>query len=196
MGGPIEGMARTERIRNSSPVTRCYDQSMVAREAPDNESLRLELQEAIVTFRHWTSQVVQVVGFIAAGDVLLLSYGFSQKVAAILLLASVLPMIFLLIYLRILTVIGPVVGLILRLERKLLIQEDSLGTTYLRIHMRSVAATLGDIENLDDEQIHNLNLSTLKGQLWRLFPIILYTATIVQLGLFVLSLAVYHYRFI
>lgn len=57
---------------------------MVARDAPDNESVRLELQEAIATLRHWTSQVTQAAGFIATGDILLLSYGFSQKLAAIL----------------------------------------------------------------------------------------------------------------
>jgi hypothetical protein len=171
---------------------------MVAREAPDSESLRLELQEAIVTFRHWIAQITQVAGFLVAGDVILLSYGFSQKVAAILLLASVAPMIILVMYLIILSVAGPLVGLILRLERKLLIREDSLGTTYLRSHMRSIAATLGDIENLNDEQIRSLNLSTVKGHLGRkkLIPIILCTATIAQVGLFVLSLTVYHYRFL
>src|SRR6266702_7463283 len=129
---------------------------MAAREATDNESLRLTLQDAIVTYRHWTLQVSQVAGFIAAADVVLLSYGFSQKVAAILLLASVMPMIFLLIYLRIETAIGSVVVLILRLERKLLIQEDLLGATFLR-NMGSAAVTFGDIENLDDEQMHNLS---------------------------------------
>jgi len=104
-------------------------------------------------------------------------------------------MIFLIIDLRIETAIGSVVVLILRLERKLLIQEDLLGATFLR-NMGSAAVTFGDIENLDDEQMHNLSLSTLKGELWTLFSIILCAATIAQVGLFVLSLAVYHYRFI
>jgi uncharacterized membrane protein (DUF106 family) len=142
--------------------------------------------------------MTQVAGFLIAGDVILLSYGFSQKVAAILLLASVAPMIILAMYLIILSVAGPLVGLILRLERKLLIREDSLGTTYLRSHMRSIAASLGDIENLNDEQIRNLNLNTVKGHLGRkkLIPIILCAATIAQVGLFVLSLTVYHYRFL
>ncbi|HEX9517813.1 MAG TPA: hypothetical protein VF940_16755 [Streptosporangiaceae bacterium] len=169
---------------------------MIAGEAPENESLRLELQEAITEFRHGASILTQAGGIIATGDVLLLSYGFSQKVAAILLVASISPMGILLIYLIVSSIAGPLVGLILRLERKLLIQEDSLGATYLRSHMRSVAATLGDIENLDDEQIRALDLSTLKGQLGKAIPISLCAATIAQVGLFVLSLAVYHYRFI
>ena len=169
---------------------------MVAGNAPNDESLRLELQEAIGTFRHWTSQVTQAAGFIVTGDVLLLSYGFSQKLAVILLLASASPMAILLIYLLILSVVTPLVGLILRLERRLLIREDSLGATYLRIHLRSIAATLGDIKNLDDEQIRNLDLGPLKGQLVKAIPAILYAATIAQVGLFILSLTVYHYRFI
>ena len=70
---------------------------MVTREAPDNESLRLELQEAIITVRHWTSQLTQMAGFVATGDILLISYEFSQKVAAILLFASSFPMVILLI---------------------------------------------------------------------------------------------------
>ncbi len=169
---------------------------MVAGDAPDNESLRLELQEAIGTFRHWTSQVTQAAGFIVTGDVLLLSYGFSQKLAVIFLLASATPMTILLIYLLTLSITTPLVGLILRFERKLLIREVSLGATYLRIHLRSIAATLGDIENLDDEQIRNLTLGSLKGQLVKALPIFLCASTIAQLGLFVLSLTVYHYRFI
>ena len=139
--------------------------------------------------------MTQAGGIIATGDVLLLSYGFSQKVAAILLLASTSPMGILLMYLIVSSDFSPLVGLILRLERKLLIRGDSLGAVYLRSHMRSIAAALGDIENLDDEQIRNLNLSSLKGNLGKLIPIVLCAATIAQVGLFVLSLTVYHYRF-
>jgi hypothetical protein len=50
-----------------------YSSSMVAREAPDKESLRLELQEAITMARHLTSLVSQAGGFITTADVVLIS---------------------------------------------------------------------------------------------------------------------------
>jgi hypothetical protein len=52
---------------------------MVAQESSEDEALRLELQEAIVSFRHWTSQMTQAAGFIVTADVVLISYGFSQS---------------------------------------------------------------------------------------------------------------------
>lgn len=58
-----------------------YPSFMVARDAPDEESLRLELQEAIAMVRHLTSLVTQAGGFITTADVVLISYGFAQKLA-------------------------------------------------------------------------------------------------------------------
>src|SRR5437016_626371 len=103
---------------------------MVAPEAPDNESLRLELQEAIVTYRHWTSQLTQVAGIIGTANVVLLSYGFTQRLAAILLAASTMPLALLLIYLLIGSQLVSLINLILRFERRLLIRRDSIGAAY------------------------------------------------------------------
>jgi hypothetical protein len=173
-----------------------YTSFMVAREAPDNESLQLELQEAIVTFRHWASQLTQTAGFVATGDVLLISYGFSQKLAVILLVASAAPMVILLLMLLVRSINSPLISLILRIERKLLIREDSLGATYLRTLLPSMATALGTIEELNDEEVRRLNLRLSRQHwLWEPLPIILYTVTIAQVGLFVLSLTVFHYRF-
>ena len=72
-----------------------YPSFMVARDAPDNESLRLELQQAILTVRQWSSLLIQMAGFITTADVVLISYGFAQKLAGVLLLASALPIILL-----------------------------------------------------------------------------------------------------
>jgi hypothetical protein len=173
-----------------------YASFMVAREAPDSESLRLELQEALVTFRHWNTQLTQIVGFAATGDVLLLSYGFSQRLAAILLFAGAFPVIVLLLYLYIGSINIPLMSLILRIERRLRIREDSLGATYLRVQLPSMTPVPGPIEELNDEAVHRLNLSlSVSHWLWTPVPIVLYTATIAQVGIFVLSLTVFHYRF-
>jgi hypothetical protein len=54
----------------------------------------------------------------------------------------------------------------------------------------------GPIEELNDEEVHRLNLSlSVSHWLWTPVPIVLYTATIAQVGIFVLSLTVFHYRF-
>jgi hypothetical protein len=193
--GPDRALFGSSPVTMLNPMLR-YASFMVAREAPDNESLRLELQEAIGTFRHWNTQLTQVGGFVATGDVVLLSYGFSQRLAAILLFASGFPMVILLLYLYIGSINIPLVSLILRIERKLLIQDDSLGATYLRAQLPSLTPIPGTIEELTDEEVHRLNLSlSMSHWLWTPVPIVLYTSTIVQVGLFVLSLTVFHYRF-
>lgn len=167
---------------------------MVAPEAPDNESLRLELQEAIVTYRHWLSSLTQITGFIATGDVVLISYGFSQKLAAILLVASGTPMLLLLMWAQQQSIASPLVNLILRIERKLLIRKDSLGAIFVRTHPPSTALALGSgIEDLTDEEVRHL--TPWRYPLWGPIPIILYASTLVQVGLFVLSLTVFGYRF-
>jgi hypothetical protein len=167
---------------------------MVAREAPDNESLRLELQEAIVTYRHNVSQLTQVAGIIATADVVLLSYGFSQRLAAILLAASVMPIFLLAIYLLVGSLLTPLISLILRFERRLLIRKDSIGAAFLRSYIRAVPQALSSrIEDLSDKEVQDLKLKW--DTLWAPIPIILYAGTVVQIGLFVLSLTVFHYRF-
>jgi len=167
---------------------------MAASEAPDNESLRLELQEAIVTYRHWVAQLTQVTGIIATADVILISYGFSQRLAAILLVASAMPIALLVNYLMVGSLLTPLISLILKFERRLLIRKDSIGAVYVRSYIRSVPQVLsGHIEDLSDEEVRHLELKW--ATLWAPIPIILYVETLVQIGLFVLSLIVFDYRF-
>ena len=167
---------------------------MVGPGTPDSESLQLELQQALGTYQHWVAVLTQVNGFITAADVALLSYGFSQKLAAILLLATGAPMLILSMYILIGSIASPLVNLILRIERRLNIREDSLGATYVHTYFRSISPTLSSrIEDLSDEQVRQLDLKWEK--FWGPIPIVLYAATVVQVGLFVLSLTVFHYRF-
>ena len=174
-----------------------YPSFMVARDAPDNESLRLELQEAIAMVRHLTSLVTQAGGFITTADVVLISYGFAQKLAGIILLATVFPISLLIIFIVTSSMGRPLISLIVRIERKLLVREDSLGAT-LAAHpaLRPIGIAFGDIEKFDDEKVRELYLSGSKWRwLWRPIPIILYTAIVCQLGLFVVSFVVFHHRF-
>jgi len=172
-----------------------YDRPVTNRDTPDAESLRLELQEAMVTFRHWTSQTTQAAGFIATADVVLLTYGFTQKKAIVLLLASALPIIVLQIYVQTLNAAASLIRFALNVERKLLIREDSLAATYVRLHLRPLASKLAVIENINDKDLRNLDLNLS----WRWFrkrvPTTLCAASIAQLGLFVFSLVALNYRF-
>jgi hypothetical protein len=178
-----------------NPLLR-YASFMDAHDAPDKESVRLELQEAIVTYRHWASQLIQLTGFFLAANGLLIGYGFSQKIAGILLVASFSPVFILITYLLLQPVAGSLVSLILRIERKLQIREDSLGATYVQtIYLRSKIPPPGIIKDLNDEQVCGLNLSpSWRDSRWDPVPIILYVCTVAQVGLFVVSLTVFHYR--
>ena len=164
---------------------------MVVPGAPDKESLRLELQQALESYRQWVAQLTQVVGFLVAADVVLISYGFSQRLAVTLLVASGVPILILIQYMVVGSIASPLVSLVLRIERKLLIRADSLGATYVHTYFRWDPNNR--IEDLSDEKIRQLSLewAPLRSPL----PIIMYAATLTQVGLFVLSLTVYHYRF-
>jgi len=136
---------------------------MVAREAPDPESLRLELQEAIVTYRHWLSQVTQISGFIIAGTTILVSYGLTQKIAAILLIVIPAPMLILLEYLVVGSIAVPLGGLILRLERRLHLPGDSLGATYSLTYQRAMIRVPEKLEDNTDGELRHQRIS------WRFF---------------------------
>jgi len=168
---------------------------MAVPECPDNESLRLELQEGLATYRHWVTQLTQVTGFAIAADVVLISYAFSQRLAGIPLLASAVPIFILVMYMVVGSIACPLVDLMLRIERRLLIREDSLGATYVHTYFRSMASVLsGRIEDLDDEEVRHLPLKW--DSLLSPIPLILYASTLGGIVISVLCLTVFHYRFI
>jgi len=167
---------------------------MVAPEAPDNESLRLELQEALVTYRQLYSSFTQTTGILAAADVALLSYAFSQRIAIILLAGGAFPIFILVSWIVTGSQASPLINLVLRIERRLRIRKDSLGVTLAGATTGKMIPAVGShIEDLNDEGVRHL---TLKWEpRWSAIPIVLYTASAVQLGLFALSLTVFHYQF-
>src|SRR5262249_3947207 len=65
-----------------------YHQAVPDQEAsaPDRDALRIELQEALGSVRHWQMVGVQAAGFIVAANVVLIGYGFAQKQAGMFLL--------------------------------------------------------------------------------------------------------------
>jgi hypothetical protein len=169
---------------------------MSARKAADDESIRLELQEALVTFRHWTTQANQAAGVVATGDALLITYGFSQRLAGVLFLASLMPVAVLQLYLQVMSAAAPVINLAMRLERRLSIRSDSLAITYAKVHMRPLVTRISNIEDLDEKELLALDYRLSKKYwLQKQVPLTLYSATIIQIALAIVSLTVYHYRF-
>lgn len=168
---------------------------MTTQKTPDNDSLRLELQEALTTFRNWVTQATQAFGVIATGDAVLITYGFSQRLAAILFLASALPIAAVLLYLLIMSAAAPLITLAVRIERKLSLRE-SLAATYAKTHLRPLASKIADIDSLSHEELVNLDEEfRARRWLWKGIPIMLYAASVIQIGLAILSLTVYGYKF-
>jgi hypothetical protein len=167
---------------------------MAARGAPDADSLRLELQEALATFRSWTTQATQAFGVLVTGDALLITYGFSQRLAAILFLASGLPVGVLLLYLQTMSTAAPLVIFAARIERSLSIKE-SLAAVYARSHLRPFAKAM-NIDSLSDAELRGLDVDISWGSwIGKRIPKLLYFTILIQVGLAILSMTVYHYKF-
>jgi hypothetical protein len=158
--------------------------------SPDPDALRLELQEAIVTVRHWQTLGFQATGFIIAGNVVLLGYGFSQKQAGIFLLGSAVPMILLFVYLLTFSAAVRTIMLVIKLERDLEIRSHSLGATFAR---NLLGLTDADLVRLTDADLESFSFDNL---MIHTPPIILYIASISQIILFVLCLTLFHYRLV
>jgi lysylphosphatidylglycerol synthetase-like protein (DUF2156 family) len=59
----------------------------------DIDGMRMELQEAIVTFREQITLLVQIAGVLVGADVALIGYGFAQAQGVVLLVANIIPII-------------------------------------------------------------------------------------------------------
>ena len=103
---------------------------MTSQGSSDAESRRLELKEAITAFHSQLAMLVQSIGIVITADVLLLAYGFTQKLSAILLLASLLPVAMLIMFLETMTVLVPITYVAIKLERSLSLQEAPFIETY------------------------------------------------------------------
>jgi len=170
-----------------------YHQAVPDQEAsaPDRDALRIELQEALGSVRHWQMVGVQAAGFILTADIVLIGYGFTQKHAGMFLLASTLPVILLAVHIIGISSSTNQIALVIRIEDELHIREtQSLARIYARNYLRLAGPQL---EAVIAQGPRGRTLS-LK---WFITPeaIVLYAASLGQVGLFVLCLVLYNYRF-
>jgi hypothetical protein len=157
---------------------------------PADESLRLELQEAAGTLRHQMQLLTQAASFIATADSVLTAYGFAQKHSGILLVASVMPLFMLVAYVEIMTHAAPFAYVGIRLERKLRLRDSPLLETYARARLAPLFKMTDRVSDLD-ESILYLRSRWLKMRSPKLIAIVFAG----QLGLFLISVTVFHYSF-
>jgi hypothetical protein len=163
---------------------------------PDAESLRLELAEAISTFRQQLGQLTQAVGFIVAADSLLLAYGFTQRESGILLIGSLMPILALLVYLQFLRSSTPVIYVAIVLEQQLRLTAVPLMGTYARMGFKPIYALVADTEKLADDSVRESVLAlAYRNWLVRPVAVILYCIFCAQFILFLVSVVGYGYRF-
>ena len=163
---------------------------------PDAESLRLELQEAITTFRHQIALLIQATGVIVTADSILLAYGFSQRQSGVLLVASLMPIAVLAVFFAIMTGLIPVSYVAIRLERKLSLHEAPFMLTWVSQRDDLPYSSLRELEDLDKPEIRDSILTTTPWYILKSRKaLVLLGAFIIQLALVITSIAVFHYRF-
>jgi hypothetical protein len=164
---------------------------MPSKSRPDPESLRLELQEGIISFRHITTLAMQMTGIVVAADAVLVSYGISQRDSAILLIASLAPVIVLIGILELFKHALPVAISIMWLEDQLSLSERALAATYVRMRLAVIYPLLrGGV--IDLEQPITMPLKS-----WFSVKVVqlLCGAFVLQFGIFLISWIFYDYRF-
>jgi hypothetical protein len=158
--------------------------------------MRLELQEAIITFRQQITLATQIAGFIVAADSVLLAYGFAQRESGIFLIASFLPIVLLVSYLEIFLSTVPVICVAITLEKRLQLRSDSLARTFARTNLRHIFSTFDANVDLEAPGALESVVEELRWSLLNKTPgHVLELAFIAQFILFLVSLLTFHYRF-
>ena len=116
----------------------------------NQEALRLQLQQAIETIRFQFGLMVQVWGFLIAGDALLVGIGLSQDKPIMLAVASAIPVMMIVAAERIAKHVLPFLVVALSIERALLPDRGTVIGTYLRLrHARLYDQLIAAIEAAD-----------------------------------------------
>ena len=170
---------------------------MISQGSSDAESRRLELKEAITAFHSQLAMLVQSIGIVITADVLLLAYGFTQKLSAILLLASLLPIAMLIMFLETMTVLVPITYVAIKLERSLSLQEAPFIETYAQSQQGLFPTLFDGAKNVDALKAQGFAPKIpLQSLLKDRKTALLVAAFTAQLCIFVISVTVYHYRFL
>jgi hypothetical protein len=163
---------------------------------PENDSLRLELREAITSYRQQASSLTQITGFLVAADSVLIAYGFSQRISGILLVASVMPLIMIVSYVEIMHSTLPLIYVAMTLEQKLQLRDVPLTRIYVQTYTRGVFTNLAHDVDMTEKSVRESILDPSRRRWLTNGPVYVpYAIFIAQIALFLVSLLSYHYRF-
>lgn len=169
---------------------------MADEQAPSDESLRLELQEAITTFRDQWSRLNQELGIIVTADLALLSYGFAHKLAGVLLAASLMPLMALSAYTTTMTSLVPICYVAIRLEQKLSLHDVPLIGTWIKPR-GDLPVAIEDFAKLADSKPQDSTLIVPASYfLTNLAGLTIIAIFVSQIGLTVISIFVFHFSFL
>jgi hypothetical protein len=163
---------------------------------PDEESLRLELKEAITAFREQAGHMTQGIGFTVAADSALLAYGFSQRISGILLIASVMPILALFVFFLFRHVTTPSVYVAIVLERQLRLESAPLMATHARKFFKQVYELVANSKDPADKSVSDSVLArSYRDSIKHPIPCALYCISVAQLLVFAISMTASDYRF-
>ncbi|MET8149955.1 hypothetical protein ACIBSW_11605 [Actinoplanes sp. NPDC049668] len=170
---------------------------MTPGEPEDRDSLRVQMQQSIETFRHLTTLFVQCTGFLIAAGGLLFGYGLAQQKAAPLLFAGLAPLGIIVVLMLILSHGLPVAFVAIRSEERLLPGEATVGRTYFMTKYPLAYAWIAPALRMDeDERNRMLARPPLRGMVGaRAVVLSLVTGSIAQFVLFFVALIWFDYRF-
>jgi hypothetical protein len=170
---------------------------MTTVEPEDRDALRVQMQQAIETFRHLSTLFVQSAGFLIATDGLLFGYGLAQKKAVPLLIASLAPLAITVVLMLILSHGLPVGYVAVRSEQRLLPREATLAQTYLMTKYPLAYSWIApSLEMEGDERNQMLANPPLRGMLGaKALALALVIGSIAQLALFFVAQIWFDYPF-
>jgi hypothetical protein len=158
---------------------------------PDRDALRIELQEGVATFRHITTLIMQMLEIVVAADVILVSYGISQRTSAVLLVASSLPIIMFIGMMILFNHAFPIILTVMWIEEQLSLGERSLATTYARVRLSPFYENLRHMVSAGEQRVP----FSFKA-FFKIRPLYIISCVfVIQFGLFIIGLTIYHYRF-
>jgi hypothetical protein len=168
---------------------------MADAQTPSPESLQLELQEAIATFRHQWSQLMQALGVIVTANLALSSYGFAHKLSGVLFAASLMPLVALSAYTTIMTSLVPICYVAIRLEEKLSLHDAPLIGTWVKLR-GDLPVAISNFARRADSEAPDSTLRVPAGYFRKnLTGLGIISIFVLQIILAVISIFVFHFSF-
>jgi hypothetical protein len=193
-GAPVPRLLRFSTVAQQEADHRAAES--LTPHQPAAESLRLELQEAITTFRHQIALLIQALSVLVTADSALLAYGFSQKQSGVFLVASLMPIAALSVFIAIMYGLIPIAYAGMRIEEQLSLHQAPLIIGWVKVRKDLPFAAFKNVDDWSSPEIERAISRTSPSYLLRSYKShLLLIAFLVQLSLCIISKTIFHYRF-